>query len=158
MFRKLKKRVETGALVTALVIPLALCVFAFLSIAGYFTFRESLPPNLAALVTAACGVVLIALILLVAKIANGSGQSSPSIGSGSGGGRDFNVSEDVEAILRDHADPVLRDWIRHNPDRAAAATLALGIAAGYSGQFRRILLDLYGRYAESEQMRRRGGD
>ena len=70
MIRRLKQRAETGALAIALIIPLALCVFAFLGVAGYFTFRETLPPDLAALVTAACGVVLIALVLVVAKLAN----------------------------------------------------------------------------------------
>jgi hypothetical protein len=60
----------------------------------------------------------------------------------------------MEAFLRDHADPVLSDWVRGNPDKAALTTLALGVAAGYSGRFRSVLLDVYERYAESEQARR----
>ncbi|NBD96265.1 MAG: hypothetical protein GVY11_07315 [Gammaproteobacteria bacterium] len=149
MLKKLKRRVETGALVTALVIPLALCVFAFLGLAGYFAFRESLPPDLAALVTAACGIVLIALILIIARIA-GSGSGSTTRRSND----EVELGEDLEDFLRDHMDPVMSDWIRNNPDKAAITTLALGIAAGYSDQFRRVLMDLYARYSESEAVRR----
>lgn len=151
MIQKLKQRAETGALVMVLVIPLALCVFAFLGVAGYFAFRESLPPDLAALVTAAAGIVLIAVILIIAKLvhlARGTrSSSSPSA-------KDFELGDEMEAFLRDHADPVLSDWVRGNPDKAALTTLALGVAAGYSGRFRSVLLDVYERYAESEQVRR----
>lgn len=148
MLKKLKKRVETGALVTMLVVPLALCVFAFLGLAGYFAFRENLPPDLAALVTAACGIVLIALILIIARIANGSRSSSKS------DRERVDLGEDLEDFLREHADPVLSDWVRNHPDRAAVTTLVLGIAAGYSDRFRHVLIDLYSRYAESEAVRR----
>jgi len=62
---------------------LGLCVFAFLGLAGYFAFREHLPPDLAAMVTAACGIVLIALISLIARIGGaGSGSSSRRGGAG----------------------------------------------------------------------------
>lgn len=149
MLKKLKKRAETGVLVTALVAPLALCVFAFLGLATYFAFRESLPPELAALVTAACGIVLIALILAVTRIANiGRGTSSRSKSE------QVEFDDDIEEFLREHADPVLSDWIRDNPNRAAVTTLLLGIAAGYSNEFRHVLMDLYSRYAESEVSRR----
>ncbi len=149
MLKKLKKRAETGVLVTALVAPLALCVFAFLGLAGYFAFRETLPPELAALVTAACGIVLIALILVVARIANIDRGASSRAKSGY-----VEIGDDFEELLREHADPVLSDWIRNNPNRAAVTTLVLGIAAGYSDQFRHVLMDLYSRYAESEVSRR----
>ncbi len=148
MLKKLKKRVETGALVTALVVPLALCVFAFLGLSGYFAFREMLPPELAALVTAACGIVLIALVLVVAKLANAGGSSSRNESER------VDFGEDIEDFLREHADPVLGDWVRDNPDKAAVTTLVLGIAAGYSDHFRRVLMDMYSRYAESEAVRR----
>jgi hypothetical protein len=149
MLNRIKKRVETGALVTALVIPLALCVFAFLGLAGYFAFRESLPPDLAALVTAACGIVLIALILIVARIANAGDRAKSRRRSDQ-----IEFGDDLEDFLRDHMDPVMSDWIRNNPDKAAITTLALGVAAGYSDQFRRVLMDLYARYSESEAVRR----
>lgn len=153
MLNKLKKRVETGALVAMLVVPLALCVFAFLGLAGYFAFRVNLPPELAALVTAACGIVLIALILVIARIADGSRSSSRPDGE-RGDGERVDLGEDIEAFLRERADPVLSDWVRNHPDRAAVATLVLGIAAGYSDRFRHVLIDLYSRYAESEAVRR----
>ena len=149
MLKRIKRRVETGALVTALVVPLALCVFAFLGVACYFAFREGLPPDLAALVTAACGIVLIALILVIARIAGAGGGSSSRRDN-----KDVEFGEDLEAFLRDNVDPVMGDWIRNNPDKAAISTLALGIAAGYSDQFRRVLMDLYARYSESETVRR----
>lgn len=153
MLKKLKKRVETGALVTALVVPLALCVFAFLGLAGYFAFSEILPPKLAALVTAACGIVLIALILVIARIANASRDVSSRSGARSDS-EDLDLGEDLEQFLREHADPVLSEWVRNHPDRAALTTLALGIAAGYSDRFRHVLMDLYSRYSESESLRR----
>ncbi|NKI34439.1 hypothetical protein HFP89_04590 [Wenzhouxiangella sp. XN79A] len=148
MVGKLKQRAETGVLATALVIPLALCVFAFLGVAGYFTFRESLPPNLAALVTAACGIVLIALVLIGAKLANRTRSTPPPSQS------DFELGEELESYLREHADPVLSDWVRDHPDRAALVSLALGVAAGYSGRFRSVLMDMYARYSETERARR----
>lgn len=149
MLKKLKKRAGTGVLVTALVAPLAFCVFGFLGLACYFAFREMLPPELAALVTAACGIVLIALILVVARIANIDRGTSSRAKS-----RHVEIGDDFEELLREHADPVLSEWIRDNPNRAAVTTLLLGIAAGYSDQFRYVLMDLYSRYAESEVSRR----
>ncbi|MBS3744176.1 MAG: hypothetical protein KGY48_07510 [Wenzhouxiangellaceae bacterium] len=149
MLKKLKKRAETGVLVIALVVPLALCVFAFLGLAGYFAFRVILPPGLAALVTAACGIVLIAIVLLIARIANARPRSSSRTSRES-----LDTGEDFENFLREHADPVLSDWVRNHPERAAVTTLVLGIAAGYSDRFRGVLMDMYSRYAESESVRR----
>jgi hypothetical protein len=152
MIKRIKQRAETGLLTLALVIPLALCVFGFLGLAGYFTFRQSLPPNLAALVTSACGIILIAVTLLLAKLSQFNMGSKPSKRVDTKAG--FEIGDELEGYLRDHADPVLTDWIRGNPDKAAMVTLALGIAAGYSDQFRRLLLDAYSRYSESESARR----
>jgi len=151
MLSQLKKRMETGVLVAAIVVPAALCVFAFLGVACYFAMLEMLPPSLAALVTAAAGIVLIALVLLIARIAGGSAsrprprrESEP-------------YGEDFEKLLRERADPVLARWVQDNPDKAALATLGLGVAAGYSEHFRRALFDLYVRYSEAETVRRGGG-
>lgn len=155
MLKTIKKRVETGVLVTAIVVPLALCVFAFLGLAVYFSFRESLPPNLAALVTAACGIVAIALVLIIARIAG----ARRSAGRRESSRPDrAELGDDLEAYLREHVDPVMGEWVRNNPDKAAIATLGLGIAAGYSEQFRRVLMDFYARYSESESMRRSRSD
>jgi hypothetical protein len=152
MLKRIKQRAETGLLTLALVIPLAFCVFAFLSVATYFTFRESLPPNLAALVTAACGIVLIALTLVTVKLARfAQRQKQPAPPEAASG---FELGAEIEDYLRDHADPALSAWIERHPDRAALVTLGLGVAAGYSGGFRRVLMDAYARYAESEAARR----
>lgn len=150
MLTQLKRRMETGVLVAAIVIPVALCVFAFLGVACYLALLNSLPPSLAALVTAAAGIVLIALVLIVAKLSGASGKRPRPRPESEA------YSEDFEKLLRDHADPVLARWIQGNPEKAAIATLALGVAAGYSEQFRRVLFDLYARYAESETVRRSG--
>lgn len=152
MLTQLKKRMETGVLVAAIVIPAALCVFAFLGVACYFALLDVLPPSLAALVTAAAGIVLIALVLLIARIGGASAQASGKRSRSRPGSDAYG--EDFEKLLRDHADPVLARWIQGNPDKAAIATLALGVAAGYSDHFRRALFDLYARYSESEAVRR----
>lgn len=148
MLTRLKKRVETGVLVTAIVVPVALCVFAFLGVACYFALLNSLSPALAALVTAASGVIVIALVLIIAKIADPATRRTGLPRGESSGDDEF------ERFLRDHADPVLARWIQDNPEKAAFATLGLGIAAGYSEPFRRVLSDLYIRYSESESVRR----
>lgn len=150
MLTRIKKRMETGVLVAAIVVPVSLCVFAFLGIACYFALLETLPPAQAALVTAACGVIVIALVLVIARIAAASGTRRRTAARR----RDEVAGEDFEQFLREHADPVLARWIQDNPEKAALATLGLGIAAGYSEQFRRVLFDLYARYSESETVRR----
>lgn len=150
MLTRLKRRMETGVLVAAIVVPVALCVFAFLGIACYFALLDVLSPALAALVTAAAGIVLIALVLVIARIADASAKRSRPRRESEA------YDEDFEKLLRDHADPVLARWIQDNPDKAAIVTLGLGVAAGYSEQFRRVLFDLYARYSESEVDRRAG--
>ena len=154
MIGKIKQRAETGVLTTAIVIPVGFCVFGFLGVAAYFTFRESLPPNLAALVTAASGIVVIAATLIAAKLSNMRLRRSRRPGAKAKDGRE--MADELESYLRNHADPVVTDWIRDNPDKAALVTLALGVGAGYSSQFRRVLMDAYTRYAESESARRSG--
>lgn len=151
MLTRLKKRMGTGVLVAAIVAPAVLCVFAFLGVACYFALLDSLTPALAALVTAASGVILIALVLLIAKIAD---PAKSRADSRRGKAPD---ADEFERFLREHADPVLARWVQDNPDKAAITTLALGIAAGYSKPFRRVLSDLYIRYSESENVRRGQG-
>ncbi|MDZ7790875.1 MAG: hypothetical protein U5L08_10365 [Xanthomonadales bacterium] len=153
MLTKIKKRVETGVWVAAIVVPLTLCVFAFLGIACYFALLEVLPPALAALVTAAAGIVVIALVLVIARISGAPGKPSRARHES----RESDAyGEEFEKLLREHADPVLARWIQDNPNKAAIATLALGVAAGYSEQFRRVAFDFYARYSESEEARRSG--
>lgn len=146
MFERLKVRVERRAIALIVIVPVALCVIAFLALAGYFALRESLPPAMSALVTAAGGIVVIAIVMLFTRIATRT-ESRPQPSQ-----RD--MPDQIEALLQQHADPVLSDWIRNNPDRAVIATLVLGVAAGYSESFQKILMDMYSRYSEAETRRR----
>ncbi|MFU8821687.1 MAG: hypothetical protein ACNA8G_09025 [Gammaproteobacteria bacterium] len=152
MFTRLKQRLETRAIATMIVAPLVLCVIAFLAIAFFFTLRETLSPAMAALVTSAAGVVLIALFLVLVKLTNRREAASPRPHRGTDPG------EHIEAFLQAHADPVLSEWIKNNPDRAMVATLLLGVAAGYSKSVRRALADLYSHYAAAEAERRKGSE
>ncbi|MFP4207306.1 MAG: hypothetical protein ACLFSC_01530 [Wenzhouxiangella sp.] len=146
MFKRLKKKAETGAITALVVIPLVVCVIAFLALACYFSLLPVLSPALAALVTAAAGIVLIAFVLVIARLsAAGAGASSPPHSTEPG--------EEFEAFLRQHADPVLTQWVRDHPDKAALTTLLLGVAAGYSQAVRRVLLDTYLRRTDSENRR-----
>lgn len=145
MFSGLKDRMEKRAIATAIIAPLVLVVIAFLALASYFTLRESLSPSLAALVTAAAGIVLIAVVLLITRMS--ARESQPEKPSS----RD--LPEELERMLQDQVDPLVSEWIRNNPDRAAIASLLLGIAAGYSEAFQKILVDVYRRYSAAEGAR-----
>ena len=146
MFEGLKERVEKRAIASTIIVPVALVVFAFLGLACFFALNEWLPPAHAALVTAAIGIVVITVVLLLTRIATQRTRRAPPAPE--------ELPDHLEQMLQDHADPVISDWIRRNPDRAAIATLMLGIAAGYSESFQKILLDMYSRYAETEARRR----
>lgn len=148
MFDRLKNRVEKRAIAGAIILPIVLTVVAFLAMACYFALRESLSPAMAALVTAAAGIVLIALILLVVRISTNASSPAPP--------KPSELPDQIEEMLQEHADPVISEWVRRNPDRAAIATLLLGVAAGYSDSVQKILLDMYNRYAETETRRRSG--
>ncbi|MDT8408130.1 MAG: hypothetical protein RQ741_00895 [Wenzhouxiangellaceae bacterium] len=148
MLSRLKQNLETRAVAYVVLLPLVFCVVAFLGVACYFALRESaFSPAQAALVTAAAGIVLMALILLVTKLAT-QRKAPPARVQGSDPG------EMLEQFLREHADPVLTGWVRNNPDKAAIASLLLGISAGYSDTVRQVLMDMYGRYVEAESRRR----
>lgn len=146
MFDRLKDRMEKRAIAGAIVFPVALTVVAFLGVACYFALLESLSPAMAALVTAAAGIVLIALILLIVRISNHSSHAVQPVPR--------ELPDQIEDMLQEHADPVISEWVRNNPDRAAIATLLLGVAAGYSESFQKSLLDMYSRYADAETRRR----
>ncbi|MEE4638903.1 MAG: hypothetical protein V2J42_09215 [Wenzhouxiangella sp.] len=147
MLQRLKKKAETGAITALIVIPLVVCVIAFLALACYFSLLSILSPALAAIVTAAAGIVLIAFVLLIARLSAPHSSKNPRKES-------LDAGEEFETFLRKHADPVLTQWVRDHPDKAALTTLLLGVAAGYSQAVRRVLLDTYLRRAESEDRRR----
>lgn len=160
MLERLKQNLEARALTSIVVAPVFFLVLGFLGLACFLALRETLAPAMAALVTAGVGVMLIIVLLLVMRLftarnrpqSTGKDRSNtdqlPPLGS--------HLGAEFEAMLQDHADPVLANWIRDNPDKAMAATLMLGMAAGYSDSVQRVLLDLYRHYASAETARRRG--
>jgi protein-S-isoprenylcysteine O-methyltransferase Ste14 len=77
MFQRLKKKAETRAITALIVIPLVVCVIAFLVLACYFSLLSMLSPALAALVTAAAGIVLMAFVLLIARLSSPHSSKSP---------------------------------------------------------------------------------
>lgn len=148
MFDWLMDRMEKRAIVSAIIFLVALTVAAFLAMACFFALRESLSPSLSALVTAAAGIILIAVVFLITRITTSESravQPTPR-----------ELPDKVEKMLQDHADPIITQWVRNNPDRAAIAILLLGVAAGYSDSFQKILIDMYSRYTEAETRRRSG--
>lgn len=146
MFERLKDRIEKRTIAGAIIVPVGFVVVAFLALACFFALNEWLSPALSALVTAAIGVIVIAVVILLTQIATQKTRLPPPAPR--------ELPDQIEQLLEEHADPVLSEWVRNNPDRAAVATLLLGVAAGYSESFQKILLDMYNRYAETEARRR----
>ena len=146
---RLKRRLEHRAIGLAVLGAAGFCVMLFLAVACYFSLLGPFGPAGAAALTALSGALVIGLVLLVTR----SGTPGPAAGAGTPG-RD--PADRIEALLEEQADPVLRAWVRDNPDRALVTTLVLGVAAGYSESVRRVLADLYSQYAKSEAGRRRG--
>jgi len=156
LLERLKHDLEARALTSIVVAPVFVLVITFLAIACFLALRETLTPPMAALVTAAAGVMLIVILLLIMRMVTSGGRSGASARTRSESARPPPLGDQFEAMLQDRADPVLSSWIRDNPDKAMAATLVLGVAAGYSSSVQRVLLDLYRHYAAAETTRRRG--
>lgn len=154
MLERLKQNLETRAFTSMVAAPVFVLVIAFLGVACFLALQEILTPAMAALVTATAGVMLIIVLLLVMRLVIARRQSRSSRDGPSGSGQTVQFDALIEGMLEDHADPLLRRWVRDNPDRAMAATLMLGVAAGYSDSVRRALLDLYRHYAAAETARR----
>jgi len=144
------QRIQTRVVALVVAGLLATCMVAFLALAGYLALLDAVRPVYAALITAGALLLTALIVLLAARVATAR----------RGGRRrrrrraDANPLDGLEEILEDHADPVLGDWVRRHPDRAAMVTVLLGVAAGYSSSVRRALQDLYNHYAESETRRR----
>ncbi|GGD55622.1 DUF1418 family protein [Lacimicrobium alkaliphilum] len=148
MLKRFKKKLETQAVASVIIIPMIFFVIAFLALACYLSLRETLSPPLAALVTAAAGIVVIAIVQVLARFSyrRSTIRRAPQ--------RTSEPEQDFEKLLLEHADPVLAKWIGDNPDKAAITTLLLGVAAGYSEAVRQALMDMYIRYSEAETQRR----
>jgi hypothetical protein len=89
---------------------------------------------------------VIAVVLLVTRIATRVPKPDQTASG--------DLPDQIEKMLQENADPIISEWVRDNPDRAAIATLLLGVAAGYSESFQKVLLDMYCRYIETETHRR----
>jgi len=152
VLKRIKKKLETQAIASLIIIPMVFFVIAFLALACYLSLRETLSPALSALVTAAAGIVVIAIVQVLARFSyrratirrRAPHPPEPEL--------------EFEKLLLEHADPVLAKWIGDNPDKAAITTLLLGVAAGYSEAVRQALLDMYIRYSEAEIQRRNASE
>ncbi len=140
------RRIRIRAFAWCLAVVLAVCAAVFLSLALYLHLARHMTPSLAALVT---GAALLALTTIVLA-------SSYWITSRRGNRRRRRADniDGLEELLESHIDPLLRGWIDRHPEGAAASTLLLGIAAGYSRSVRRLLQEFYDNYAETERRRR----
>lgn len=132
-----KIQIRTLAYLTIAV--LIVCAIVFAGIAGYLVMAAHYPAHIAALLTAGIFVVVALFILVISallthKWARRSQAKHPA--------------DDLETALAAGIEPVLSEWIRHNPISATAAGLVLGIAAGYSDSVRRVLQDTYNRYTD----------
>lgn len=112
---------------------LGACSVAFLAFAGYLELAAVVAPGTAALLTG--GILLLLAVLTVLVF----GRSAPSRRRRRG----HEPADELEAYLAERTDPVLSGLLRRYPERALAASLLLGIAAGYSSSVRRVLRDLY---------------
>lgn len=147
------QRMQARMIALVVAALLGTCMVAFLALAGYLALLEVVRPVIAALITAGCLLLTALIVLLVTRVATAR-RSRRRRSRGQRRRTDANPLDGLEEVLEDYADPVLGDWVRRNPDRAALATVLLGVAAGYSSSVRRALQDLYNHYAESESRRR----
>jgi hypothetical protein len=130
ILRVLKRRVVAWSAA----VVLGVCAVAFLAFAAYLELAAFVAPGTAALLTG--GILLLLAVLTVLVF----GRSPPSRRRRLGG---HEPADELEAYLAERTDPVLSGLLRRYPERALAATLLLGIAAGYSSSVRRVLRDLY---------------
>jgi multisubunit Na+/H+ antiporter MnhC subunit len=146
VLRRLRKRIQAGAIATMLIGPLLFFVVAFMAIAVYFALLEVMSPAMAALATSGTGILLILLVILV-MVVRARRARVPELPA-------EPAHDPLEALLQENVDPILHAWVRSNADKAVIASLVLGIAAGYSEPVRRSLMDMYTRYVEAERERR----
>lgn len=141
---KASQRVRLRLLAWSVSMVLTICAVVFLSLAGYLALATRLDRPLAALATGGALLVLTVLVLLGTRWLTGRRSQRAS-----------RRNDGFEALLEEQLDPLVSRWIDRHPEGAAAGTLLLGIAAGYSGSVRRVLQDMFDNYAESEINRRR---
>lgn len=141
------QRIRLRAVATGIALVLVAAAVVYLSLAAYLYLAATMPAAHAALVTGS------ALLLLTAIVVGGTWWATRRRRR-----RQRRPPDNLEELLGAHLDPLLRDWIDRHPEGAAASTLLLGIAAGYSRSVRRVLQDLFDQYAETERRRREHRD
>lgn len=140
------QRIRIRAVVLGIALVLVGCAVVYLSLAAYLYLAYTMPAYQAALVT---GIALLGVTIAAVGITwwatsrrRRRRRHRPA------------APESLEELLGARMDPILRDWIGRHPEGAAAGTLLLGIAAGYSRSVRRVLRDLLDEFTESERRRR----
>ncbi len=148
MLARLKMQISTHAVATMIVAPLVFWVVASLAVASYLGFVQLMQPAWAALVTALLGVLLIVIILLITRAR--SQRKGPFSRPKEPRSPGHPPKDRLEAVLQAQADPVLRAWIKDNPQRALITAALVGAAAGYNESVQKTLLDMYYRYIAAE--------
>ncbi len=118
---------------------------SFLVFAGYLVLLEYLEPQWAALAIGSACLLVAGLILVIARrVAGRVAASEPA--------DQDNPVDAIEGLLQSAVDDALVGaWVRRHPDATAAASLLLGVAAGYSRAVRRVLQDIWTQRTEDRR-------
>lgn len=131
------RELRIRAIAAALAVLFFVCALAFLVFAGYLVLLEHLDPQWAALATGSACLLVAGLILVIARRVVRRVAAAEPTGQG-------NPADAIEGLLESAVnDALIGGWIRRHPDAAAAASLLLGVAAGYSRAVRRVLQDIW---------------
>ena len=129
------------------VVLFAACALGSLAFAGYLAVARMVAPVYAALIVAVVALVAVGIALIVTRglVKRHRPRTAKA--------KRTEALDELEETLRSHADPLLDSWARRHPAGLAAASLVVGVAAGYSQTFRRLLKDVYEQYAETSNER-----
>lgn len=121
----------------------------FLVFAGYLVLRAWLDPEWAALAAGSACLLVAGLIPVAARLVVRRGAVAQSTGQG-------NPADAIEGLLEEAIDDALLGaWIRRHPDAAAAVSVLLGVAAGYSHSVRCVLHDIWMQRSDGGRASRR---
>ena len=137
-----KRRLQLRLVGLCAAAVLCTCAVFFLAFATYLALRETMSDSQAALATAGLSLLVALLGLPVVWLSSRKRRR--------GRRRSDDPRDLLEEALQSYADPMLKAWTRHHPDRAIIAAAVLGIAAGYSAPVRRFMRDLYREAVERE--------
>lgn len=140
-----KRRLQVRLVGLCVAAVLCTCAVLFLALATYLALRETMSGSQAALATAGLSLLVALLGLPIVWLLSRKRRR--------GRRRSDDPRDLLEEALQSYADPMLKEWTRHNPDRAIIAAALLGIAAGYSKPVRRFMRDLYRQAADREDRR-----